>query len=85
MWRHLQRGEVIASCSKVNALNDWLRGKCLPSVHLAHGDLTGGDQGPEQHGGRLRRRQHGLRLDAALELLVQPLDGIGNRYEDCGA
>ena len=31
---------------------------------------------PEQGGG-FRRRQYRLRLDAALELLVQPLNGIG--------
>ena len=42
-----------------------------------HGDLTGCQQCPEQHRRRLRRRQHGLRLDAAFELLVQSLDGIG--------
>jgi hypothetical protein len=26
-----------------------------------------------------------LGLDAALELFMQPLDGVRNRYEDCGA
>jgi hypothetical protein len=73
------------SCSKVNALNGWLLGKCLPPVHLAHGDLTGRKERPEQHGGSLCRGQYGLRLDATLELLMQPFDGIRNRYEDRGA
>jgi hypothetical protein len=78
-WRSgdLQRGDVIASRSKVNALNGWLLGECLPTVNLAHGDLTGCQECPEQHRRRLRRRQHGLRLDTAFELLVQSLDGIG--------
>ena len=50
-WRHhLQRGEVIVSCSKVNALNGRLLSQRLPSVHLPHGDLAGGEQCPEQHG-----------------------------------
>jgi hypothetical protein len=53
VWQHLRRDEVIVSCSKVNALNGWLLGKCLPSVYLAHGDLTGSQQCPEQHGGSL--------------------------------
>jgi hypothetical protein len=72
-WRSgdLQRGDVIGSRSKVNALNSRLLGECLPSVYLAHGDLTGCQECPEQHRRRLRRWQHGLRLDAAFELLVQ--------------
>jgi hypothetical protein len=32
------------------------------------------EQRPEQHGGGLCRGKHGLRFDAALELLVQPFD-----------
>jgi hypothetical protein len=39
--------------------------------------LTGGQQGPEQHCRGFGGRQHGLRLDAALELLVQPFDRVG--------
>jgi hypothetical protein len=54
VWRHLRRDEVIVSCGKVNALNGRLLGKCLPSVDLAHGDLTGCEQCPEQHGGSFR-------------------------------
>ena len=49
----------------------------MPSINLAHVDLTGTQQCPEQHGCSVGRWQHGLRLDPPLELLVQPLDGIG--------
>ena len=49
----------------------------LPAVDLAHVDLAGGEQRPEQHGGSVGRWQDGLRLDPSLELLVQPLDGVG--------
>ena len=49
----------------------------LPAVDLAHVDLAGGEQRPEQHGGSVSRWQNGLRLDPSLELLVQPLDGVG--------
>ena len=55
------------------------------SASLAHDDLTGGEQRPEQHGRGLGVGQDGLGLDAAPELLVQPLDGVGNRYEMGGA
>ena len=41
-------------------------------------DLAGGEQRPEQHGRGVRRWQHGLRLDPALELLMQSLDGVGS-------
>jgi len=51
-------------------------GERLPAIHLAHVDLTGGKQRPEQHRGGIGRRQHGLRLDPSFELFVQPLDGI---------
>jgi hypothetical protein len=36
-----------------------------------------GEQRPEQHRCRLGRGQHGLRLDAPLELQMQTLDGVG--------
>ena len=71
--------EVIVSSGEVNRLIDGLCGERLPSVDLAHVDLPGGEQRPEQHGGGFGGRQHGLRLDPSLELLVQPLDRI------CGA
>jgi hypothetical protein len=40
---------------------------------------------PEQHGGGFSAGQHGLSLDPALELLVQSLDRVRNRYESPGA
>src|SRR5437660_6575729 len=48
-----------------------------PAIDLAHVDLAGGKQGPEQHGRGVRRWQQGLRLAASLELFVQPLDRVG--------
>jgi len=48
----------------------------FPAIELAHLDLAGCEQSPEKHRHRLWRGQHGLRLDAAAELLVQPFDGI---------
>jgi hypothetical protein len=45
----------------------------LPAINLAHVDLTGCEQRPEQHGGGVCRRQHGLGFDPSLELFVQPL------------
>jgi hypothetical protein len=68
---------VIGSGSEVNGcLFGRLLGEALPSIDFAHGDLSGTNQGPEQRR-CLGRGQHGLRLDAALELIVQPLDRFG--------
>ena len=53
MWRNLQRHEVIESGSEVNWLIDGPYGERLPTIDLAHVDLTGGEQRPEQHGGSL--------------------------------
>src|SRR5512132_1681368 len=75
-WR-LRRLEVNGSGGEVNDRVGWFGGKRLPAVDLAHGDLSGREQRPKQHSCGLRRRQDGLGLDAALELLVQPFDGIG--------
>ena len=48
----------------------------VPAINAAQGDLTTGEQGPEQHAGGLGTWQQALGLDPALELLVQPLDGV---------
>lgn len=82
MWlgftrRDLQRREVIWSCGEVNWLIDGLGSERLPAINFAHVDLARGKQRPEQHRCGVGRWQHSLRLDPALELLVQPLDGVG--------
>ena len=64
-----------ASGGEVNGLSEMLIER-VPAVDFSEADLTGREQRPEQHGGGLRRRQHSLRLDPPLELLVQPLDGV---------
>ena len=66
----------IGSGSEVNWLIDGLCRERLPAIDLAHVDLTGGEQRPEQHGRRVCRWQHGLRFDPALELLMQPFDRV---------
>src|SRR5215208_8444532 len=53
MWRNLQRHEVIESSGEVNWLIDGPCGERLPAIDLAHVDLTGGEQRPEQQGGSL--------------------------------
>src|SRR5262245_29016560 len=53
MWRNLQRHEDIVSGGEVNCLIDGRCGERLPAIDLAHVDLTGGEQRPEQHGGSL--------------------------------
>jgi hypothetical protein len=53
MWRNLQRHEVIVSGGEVNWLIDGRCGERLPAIDLAHVDLTGSEQRPEQHSGSL--------------------------------
>src|SRR5918998_1334944 len=48
----------------------------LPAVDPAHGDLTGGQERPEQHGCGLGAGEQALGLDPALVFLVQTLDGV---------
>lgn len=47
--------------------------KGLPSLDVAHGDLAGGEQSPQDHGHGVGAGQHGLGLDPAAERLVQTL------------
>ena len=39
-WRIFGRHEAIRSCGEVNDLIVWFLGEGLPSVDLAHGDLS---------------------------------------------
>jgi len=61
---------------EVNQLIGGLCGECLPSIDLAHADLPGCEQRPEQHCSRFCRWQHGLCLDPSFELFVQLLDCV---------
>src|SRR5215211_4362546 len=74
--RILREHEVIVSGGEVNWLIDGFCGEGLPTIDLAHADLSRGEQRPEHHRGGVGRRQHGLGFDPPLELLVQPLDRI---------
>src|SRR6516225_5079611 len=75
-WRVFERHQVIRSCGEVNDRIGRLLGETLPAVDLAHCYLSRGEQRPEQHGGGFGAGQDGLGFDAALELLVQALDGV---------
>src|SRR5437868_15117897 len=68
--------KLSVSGGEVNWLIDGGCGERLPAIDLAHVDLTGGEQRPEQHGGSLCRGQNGLRFDPALELFMQSFDRI---------
>src|SRR5512147_686051 len=50
----LRRVEVNGSGGEVNDRVGWSDRQRLPAVDLAHGDLSGGEQRPEEHGGGLR-------------------------------
>ncbi len=68
--RNFRQPDYIVLSCEFNWLIDGFSGKGFPAVDLAHTGLAGCQQRPEQHGGRVCRRQHGLRFDPALELLV---------------
>jgi hypothetical protein len=58
--------KCIVSGSRVNWLGEGLCGQCLPAIHLAHVELSRGEQSPEQHGGSISGWQHRPRFDPAL-------------------
>ncbi len=58
--------EAIRSCGEVNDLIVWLFGEALPAVDFVHGNLAGGEQRPEQHGGGFIAGQHGLGLESGV-------------------
>jgi len=66
----------IGSGSEVNWFVSGRACQRLPSVDFAHGDPTGGEQLPEQHGCGLGRGQHCLGFDPAFELLAEPFDCV---------
>ena len=74
--RDLRHFEVSESGGEVNRLIEGFCGEGLPPINLAHIDLTGRQQRPEQHRRRISRWQHGLRLDPPLELFVQTFDRV---------
>src|ERR1019366_4319066 len=80
VWRILRKHEGIVSGCKVNRLFNGLCGERLPTIVLAHVDLTGCKQRPEQHRGGVGRRQNRLLLDPPLEFLVHTLDCICGAY-----
>src|SRR5215471_9512684 len=62
-------------CGEIKLLIYGFRGQALPAIDFSHVDLSGSKQCPEQHGGGVCR-WHGLRLDPALERLVEPFDRV---------
>ena len=79
-WRGLRSGKDTGSGSKVNRLIGEFLGQDLPAVDFAHGDLTRGEQCPEQHRCGLGGRQHRLGLDPALELFMEPFDRVAGAH-----
>src|ERR1700730_7309664 len=57
-------------CGEIKLLIAGLCSEGLPAIDFAHVMLPGSKQRQEQHGGGGSRRQWGLRLDPALDLLV---------------
>src|SRR5258705_846673 len=76
-WRILREHEGIVSGDEVNRLIDGFCGEGLPTINLAHVDLSRGQQRPEQHRSGVGRRQNGLRFDPSLEFFVQTFDRVG--------
>jgi hypothetical protein len=70
-------GQGIDSSDQIKYLHGMGDVQGVPAVDFGERDLTAGEQRPEQHAGRLGAGQHALGLDAALELFMQPLDGVG--------
>jgi hypothetical protein len=71
LWRDLRSRKNIGSRGEVNGGISELGAERPAIVDFASGDLTCGEQCPEQPWPRSRRRQGRLGLDAALELLVE--------------
>jgi hypothetical protein len=71
------RGDVIGLCDQIKNLLGRGDIQGPPAVDFAQRDLPADQQRPEQHASGIRAGQHALGLDAPLELLVQPLDGVG--------
>src|ERR1700751_4776689 len=76
-WRGLRLDEDIGSGSEVNRVIGEVLAEGLPSIDASHDDLTGSEQGPEQHGSGLGGGQHGLSFDPPLKLLMEPFDRVG--------
>src|SRR6516225_11425630 len=70
-------GDVIGLCDQIKNLLGRGDIQGPPAVDFAQRDLPADQQRPEQHASGIRAGQHALGLDAPLELLVQPLDGVG--------
>src|SRR6202171_4408821 len=80
VWRILREHEGIVSGGKVNRLINGFCGERLPTIHLAHVDLSRGEQRPEHHRGGVGGWQNSLGLDPSLKFFVQTLDCICGAY-----
>ena len=61
-YTHLDVYKRQILCGEIKLLIDGFCGEGFPAIDFAHVDLSGSKQRPEQHGGRVRRRQHSLRF-----------------------
>src|ERR1700720_1091723 len=71
-WRSLRVTDGIGSSCEVNWLIDGLCGQTLPTIDLAHVDLAGSKQRPEQHGRCICRRRRGGRAAERARPVVRP-------------